>query len=360
MVFENYFSALRSHIGMSAESIYAKWFDSLVILVVFYGLSQLVIIVSEKVILKLTQKTKTKIDDLIVRKANFPISLILILIGLRLALLPIGIPAKALDAIENIITSAIVVVITYIVSTVFDILIVNWGKRLAEKTESTVDDQLIPVFQKFIRIFVSVVGLLFVLPVWGIQIGPLLASLGIAGIAVAFALQSTLSNIFGGAAIILDKSVRVGDKIKVDGDTMGTVVEVGLRSTKIKTFDNELVTIPNGKLADAKILNYIQPDPSIRMTFQFGVAYGSDVEHARKTALQALGKVPKIQKNPAPRVWLTEMGDFALLFNAVFWVSDFDDRAEAKSKALEDIYNALNREKITIPFPTRTLYMKQE
>ena len=204
------------------------------------------------------------------------------------------------------------------------------------------------------------VGLLFVLPVWGIQIGPLLASLGIAGIAVAFALQSTLSNIFGGAAIILDKSVRVGDKIKVDGDTMGTVVEVGLRSTKIKTFDNELVTIPNGKLADAKILNYIQPDPSIRMTFQFGFAYGSDIEHSRKTALQALGKVPKIQKNPAPRVWLTEMGDFALLFNAVFWVSDFDDRAEAKSKALEDIYNALNREKITIPFPTRTLYMKQE
>ncbi len=337
-----------------------KYVYSLIILVVFYLLSQFVVIVSRKVILRLTKRTKTEIDDLIVRKTSKPISIILLLMGLRLALLPIGIKQNILDIIENTISSLVIIVITYIAIAVFDIFIDNWGKRVAEKTKSTVDDQLMPVIHRFSRIVVSIVGLLFIFTVWGIQIGPLLTSLGIAGIAIAFALQNTLGNIFGGMSIILDKSVRVGDVIKLDNETMGTVVDVGLRSTKIKTLDNELITIPNGKLADSKVLNYLHPDPTLRVSVEFSTEYGSDVSKVRKVVLETLGKIPSILKKPEPAVVLTEMADSGLKFKALFWINSFEDKGPTKFNATEEIYNALRKAGIGIPFPTRTIYMRNE
>lgn len=335
-----------------------KYIYSLAILVLFYLLSELVVIVSRKIILRLTRKTKTEIDDLIVKRTNKPVSIILLLIGLRLGLSPLGIKQNILDVIENGISSLIIVVVTYITITVLDIIIDSWAKRIAEKTRSGVDDQLIPVFHRFSRVFISAVGLLFILPVWGIQIGPLLTSLGIAGIAIAFALQSTLGNIFGGMSIILDKSIKVGDKIKIDNDTMGTVVDVGLRSTKIKTWDNEIITIPNGKLADSKILNFIQPDPSVRVVIDFGVEYGSDTSKVKKIALETIKKIPNVLREPEPKVLLAEMGDFSLKFKLLFWVNTFDVKFDTKALATEEIYNALIKGGIGIPFPTRTIYLK--
>ncbi|HLC50531.1 MAG TPA: mechanosensitive ion channel family protein [Candidatus Nanoarchaeia archaeon] len=333
---------------------------SLSIFVVFFALSELLVWVSEKIILRITKKTKTDLDDVIVKKINAPISWILIFVGIRLALLPLGIPENVLGIIENLIQSCIIIVITYIVVAVFDILIDKWGMAVAAKTKSTFDDQLVPIFHRFSRIFISVVGLLFILPVWGIQIGPLLASLGIAGIAIAFALQSTLGNIFGGMSIILDKSVKVGDKIKLDADTMGTVEDVGLRSTKIRTWDNEMITVPNGKLADSKILNFMQPDPSVKVTIDFGVEYGSDPNKVREIVSGVIKKIPNVIRQNETKVLMAEMGDFALKFRAMFWVNNFDTKFDTKCLATEEIYNVLRSNGIVIPFPTRTIHMKKE
>ncbi|MEK6983699.1 MAG: mechanosensitive ion channel family protein [Nanoarchaeota archaeon] len=342
------------------DSLKNKYVYSLIILAAFYILSKLIVLISKRVILQLTKRTKTDIDDLIVNKTNKPISIILIFVGIRLALVPLRIKENVMDLLEHALSSLIVVLVTYIVIVVFDIIIDNWGKKVAEKTKSTLDDQLIPVFHKFSRIFISIVGILFMLTVWGIQIGPLLTSLGIAGVAIAFALQSSLSNIFGGVSMILDKSIKVGDKIKLDSDTMGTVVDVGLRSTKIKTWDNELITIPNGKLADSRILNFMQPDPSVRIALDFGVEYGSDTSKVKKVVLHAISEIPHVLKEPAPRIVLIEMGDFALKFMALFYVETFDVKFDTKALATEEIYNALRKAGIGIPFPTRVVYLRKE
>lgn len=348
--------ALQQYLGFIQQN---KYLYSLSILVAFYLLSQLVLVVSQKIILQLTKKTKTTIDDLIIRKTSKPISLILLFIGIRLAFLPLQIKANILDILENIISSIIIVIIIYIAIAVFDILIDNWGRKVAEKTKSTFDDRVIPIFHRFSRVFISIIGLLFILPVWGIQIGPLLASLGIVGIAIAFALQNTLGNIFGGMSITLDKSIKVGDAIKVD-DTMGTVTDVGLRSTKIRTVDNEIITIPNGKLADSKILNFLQPDPRSRIVIEFSVEYGSDISKVRKTVIDALLKIQGVLKEPQPRVILKDMGEFALNLRASFWIAAFDINYELKALATEEIYNSLSKAGIRIPFPTRTVYLKKE
>ncbi|HLG23603.1 MAG TPA: mechanosensitive ion channel family protein [Candidatus Nanoarchaeia archaeon] len=336
-----------------------KFVFSFAILVTFFILSRLAVFIFAKIILRITSKTKTKIDDEIVTRTSKPISIILLLIGCWLALIPLGLPQFITSFIAEIFHSLIIVAVTYITIVVFDILIDEWGQKIASKTESTLDDQLIPVFHRISRIFIAVIGLLFVLMAWGVQIGPFLASLGVAGIAVAFALQNTLANIFGGASIILDKSVKVGDKIKLDADTMGTVVDVGLRSTKIKTWDNELVTMPNGKLADMKILNFKQPDP-IRTSVEFGVAYGTETKKVRETVLETLSRVENVLKEPAPEVQMASMGDFSLNFRVLYFVPDFDVKYRTKAAVVEQIYNDLQKAGIVIPFPTRTVYLKKE
>lgn len=339
-----------------------NFLKSFAILAAFFIISKLFVYITQKIILKLVKKTKTQIDDVIVNKTNKPISILLILIGIRLSLFPLGLNQITLDILENIILSLIIADLTFIAVVAFDAIIDEWGKRFADKTDSELDKDILILFHRFSRIFLFIIGFLFILPLWGIQIGPLITSLGIAGIAVAFALQSTLGNIFGGVSLILDRSIKVGDVIKLDNDTIGTVVDVGLRSTKIKTFDNELIILPNGKLADTKIMNYLQPDPKVRCAIEFGVEYGSDVDDVKKIVLDAINSMPNVLKNPEDvhaKIMFMEMGDFALKFRALFWVSTFDERFPTKEIALEKIYNSLRKHKIGIPFPTRTVYLSK-
>ena len=336
-----------------------KYIHSIIILIVFYALSQALVFIFQKVLLKFAKKTKTVVDDLIVNKTNKPLSLILILIGLRLAIIPHALNPKILNIIQNGISTLIVVIVTYIVILIFDIIITNWGKKFAEKTESKIDDEVVVLFQRFSRIFISFIGIIFVLGLWGVQVAPLLASLGIAGVAVAFALQNTLGNIFGGISLIVDRSLTVDDYIKLDDGTEGFVMDIGLRSTKVRSKDGDLIILPNGKLADSKIYNYHKPMPTTRVTVDFGVKYGSDVEKVKKLAINEIKNIKTILKEPAPSVIFDELGDFALKFKAFFWVSSIEKKIEAKEAAVTAIYNTLNKNKIEIPFPTRTVYMER-
>lgn len=337
-----------------------KYAQSFIILLLFYAISQLFVFISEKIILRLTKKTKTKIDDLIVAKINKPLSLILLLMGLRLAIIPHKLSAFLLGISEHLISTLIILLVTYMVIVILNILIVSWGEKFASKTESKVDDEVVRLFQKFSRITVSFIGLIFVLNVWGVEIGPLLASLGIAGIAVAFALQSTLGNIFGGISLIVDRSITVDDFIRLEEGTEGFVTDIGLRSTKIKSRDGDLVILPNGKLADSKIYNYHKPLPTTRVTVDFGVKYGSEIEKVKKIILKELSGINAVLRNPEPVVIFSELGDFSLKFKAHFWVRSIEKKMEAKEAASIVIYNALNKNKIGIPFPTRTIYLKEQ
>ena len=336
-----------------------KYAHSAIILFAFFALSQIFVLVSQKIILRLTKKTKTDIDDLIVSRTSRPISFILLLAGTRLAIIPHKISGSLLDLIEHAISSLIIAVVTYIAIAVIDVLISNWGSKFASKTESKVDDELVELFQKFSRITLSFIGLIFILDVWGVKVGPLLASLGIVGIAVAFALQNTLGNIFGGISLIVDKSITVDDFIRLDDGTQGFVADIGLRSTKIKSVDGDLIIMPNGKLADSKIYNYHKPMPKTRITLDFGVKYGTDVEKVKIMVIDEMKKIGSILKDPEPQVIFDDFGDSALKFKAFFWISSIEKKAESKELAATAVYNTLNKNKIIIPFPTRTIYMEK-
>ena len=333
---------------------------AIVTFLVFFIVSKIFVFISEKGLLRLARKTRTKVDEYIIERTNKPISLILILIGLRLAIIPLRLSEKITRTASLTVSSFIVIIVAYITIAVVGILIDNWGKKWAEKTKSSLDEHLLNLLHRFSKIIFSILGFLFILDIWGVKIGALLASLGIAGIAVAFALQTTLGNIFGGISMIIDKTIKVGDVIVVDADTRGTVQDIGLRSTKIKTFNNQIITIPNGNLAANKIENYVQPDPSARVVIQFGVAYGSNIDKVKKLILKEIQQIEGLKKTTEPFVRFIEMGESALLFKAYFWVNNYKKRIPATDEANYRIYNALNKAKINIPFPQMDVHVKKK
>jgi len=334
--------------------------QALIIIIAFFIISKLCVWISEKIFLRIARKTTTQVDDLIIEQTNKPVSLVLLLIGLRLAIEVLGLTEFWESILVPIIWSFTIIVLAYIIIRVVDILIDNWGREWAKKTKSSVDDQLLIVLHRFTKVIFAIIAFLWILDIWGIKVGPMLASLGIAGIAIAFALQSTLGNIFGGISLIIDKTIKVGDVIEVDATTRGTVLDVGLRSTRIRTFDNEVVIVPNGKLADNKIQNYVPPDPSVRVVIPFGVAYGSDVDKVKKIVLKEIIEIEGVMKDPEPFVRFLAMADSSLNFKAYFWVDDYTKRFPAIDQANILIYKALNKNKISIPFPQMDVHLKKK
>ena len=346
--------------GLTASGVWANpYAQALLIFIGFFFIAKLVVFVSERYILKLAEKTKTQVDDMIIKKTGRPVSLLLIFFGVKLGLLPLGITENIMKWVVLAINSSILFVIAYIFIVIFDVLINYWAKGWASRTKSRIDEQLLSLFHRFSRIVVLILVMLFILQLWGVQVGPLFASLGIAGLAIAFALQSTLGNIFGGVSMIIDGTLKKGDIVKLESGESGAIHDIGIRSTRIKTWDNELITIPNGKMADSKIQNLSQPDPSIRINIEFGVEYGSDPEQVKKLVIDTVKKIKTLMKDPEPKIWFTEMGDFSLKFKLMFWVDDLSLKWPAHQEAMTNIYGALNKAKIGIPFPTRTIYNKK-
>lgn len=159
--------------------------------------------------------------------------------------------------------------------------------------------------------------------------------------------------------MILDKSVRTGDLVYLDSNAKGTVEKIGLRSTKIRTFDNELIIVPNNKLAESQIQNVALPEPKSRVVIPFSVAYGSNVEKVKKIVMTEIKSIKNIVKDPEPMVRFLEMGDSSLNFKAYFYVDSYENRFSSIDEANTKIYNALNKNKISIPFPQLDVNLKK-
>lgn len=333
-----------------------KWLYALVLTILFYLAAKLIAWILRVVVHAFVKKTKTNVDDLILEKTKIWFVGLFFFIALRIWVIPV-LNGGILEKINN---SVIVFLITMIVIVIAGISINVWGKIWARRTKSTLDDNLLPLFRKLSNVILGVAGLLFILKIWSIDVTPFLAGAGVAGLVLGLALKDTLANIFGGISLILDKNFQIDDVIKLSSGEIGKIMDIGLRSTKVSTFDNELLVIPNANLANATIQNFAQPEPKARVVVEFGVVYGTDVEKVRKTVLSAINKVENVLDDPKPRVYFNTMGDFSLGFRLFFWVDNYTKRFNAKEKATEAVYNSLNKAKIGIPFPTQTVYLKKK
>lgn len=330
---------------------------AVVILLIVFSVLRILMIILEKVFLRITSKTKTDLDDKFVSKASRPITIWVLLIGIRFAIEELPLAENVDRIFGNIISSLIILSLAFVIYYFLDIIFFVFLKKYIGK-KSAVRESLMGLLKSIIIALFFALALLYILELWGVEIGPFLAALGIAGLAVALALQPALANIFSGISIILDKTVKVGDLIYLDNETKGRVNHVGLRSTKILTFDNELIIVPNSKIADSKIQNVAEPEPKTRAVIPFGVAYGSDIDQVKKIVMAEIKKVKHFINDPEPTVRFIQMGASSLDFKAYFYVDSFENKWAAIDEANTRIYNALNKNKISIPFPQLDVHIK--
>lgn len=330
--------------------------QSLIIILVFLFAGFAVTHIAQKYFAKWAKKSKTTFDDILVEKIKPPFSYIVWFIGIKVALKPLSLDFEILDRILNTIVLAIVI---YIVVVLVGIIVTGGLKHITAKTESTLDDALMPLITKTVNVVIILVGIMWMLKVWNVDITPMLASLGVAGLAIGLAVKDSLSNIFGGVSMILDQTIKVGDKIKIESGEVGIVDDMGLRSTKLRTFDNEIITLPNGQLANSRILNYAQPNMEARVVVDFGVGYDSNIEQVRKIVHDALINMEDIEQNPPLEVLFLGMGDSSLNFSARYWVADYGNVWSKKLEGTNKIFVALTENKIDIPYPTQTVYVKK-
>lgn len=218
------------------------------------------------------------------------------------------------------------------------------------------------IISTILRVSVIVVGILMVLDSAGISITPLLASLGVGSVAVALALQDTLSNLFSGLYILADKPFRIGDYVELEGGVAGYVQNIGWRSTKIRMFSNNVVVVPNSKVASSTLTNYDLLDTETSVYVKCGVAYGTDLNKAEalivKIGKETLARVTEGVPDFDPFVRFNNFGDSSVDFTVILRAKKYDNHFILKHEFIKALHSGLAENGIEIPFPQRDVHMK--
>ncbi len=332
------------------------WVEAGFTLILWIALSRLLQLLAEGIIRRLTRRTKTVLDDKLLAALDKPVFFILILLGFLQAGEILGFPRWYDALILTLITIFAGIGALRSVNIILNELVFN---RVATQLVGP-EQAVLPLINKFISAFGWIMLGLFILTLWGVQIGPFLAGLGVAGLAVSFALQKSLEDIFAGISLTLDRNFKIGDVIKLPDGTAGKILDIGLRSTKLLNWDNEMVIIPNSSLAQATFINFEQPTGLVRGTVNFGVAYGSDPDRVEALVLDVARKDEAVLDDPAPSVVFLNMGDFSLDFQLRFYVKTPGERFDTAVRLRKAIYKRFQEEGIDIPFPTHTVYVKRD
>jgi len=217
--------------------------------------------------------------------------------------------------------------------------------------------------QNLVTIIILIVGILWLLSNLGISITPMLTALGVGSLAVALALQDTLSNFFAGLYILASRQFMPGDYIKLDSGAEGYVVDIGWRATRIRELPNNMIVVPNAKLAQTQITNYHSPEKEMSVSVQIGVAYGSDLDKVERVTIDvaryALRNTPGGVAGFEPFIRYHTFGDSSINFSVILRVKEYTDKFLIIHEFIKRLYERYQKEGIEIPFPQRTVWLAQ-
>jgi small-conductance mechanosensitive channel len=305
------------------------------------------------------ERTKNTFDELLVSAIGTP--LILFLVGLGLNIFLDAIPSLPKKWIKY---SDALLVILFILAGYFfvDRLMMEILRRYSKKVDAISSSA--GVIKTLYRAIILGFVFLIVLDRLKITITPFLASLGIGGLVVALALQDTLSNFFSGIYIFFDKPIRIGDYIMLESGKEGYVAQIGWRNTRIRMLPNNIVIVPNAKLVSSQITNFYLPEPELAVLVQVGVSYQSELEKVERVtvavAKEVLQEVEGGVKEFEPFIRYHTFSDFSINFTVILRAKEYVNKYLIIHEFIKRLHKRYQQEGIEIPFPIRTIYMKNE
>jgi len=347
--------------------------NAALIFVVAWLLSRLVRLFFAVIEKRIVSRTRAELDDMILRSIRGSVGVWIWVMGLKWALQSLHVGAFGLfvgdaEAItqtwDNIIDGVFYILIALILVTLVTrtfYAAADWYiRRIAERFESRADDELIPLIKRLFQIATWAIAIIIVLDHFGIGVNSLIVALGTGSLALGLAAKETLSNMIAGFVLFVDRPLRIGDRVLLENGTKGDVAEIGLRSTKILTFENTIMVVPNAQIVNEKVTNLSYPDPKIRVMVDFGVAYGSDLDKIKDIVLGVAVKHPKILEEPEPKVYFIDFGDSSLNMRLVARTADYKDQWDTAEEIRIDIWKAFRANGIEIPFPQRDVWFKNQ
>jgi small-conductance mechanosensitive channel len=303
------------------------------------------------------KKTKTKIDDEILRNIKAPIILLAFLLGLYYGLEPLTFLKPYSEVLSAIFTVAQILLATFIVIRVLNVL-TSWFAERARR-EKRVSEHILFVLKQVIRAIVYMFAFFAVLAAFHIDLSGVAVGLGISGIAIALALQTVLGDVFSAFSIYFDRPFEVGDSIVV-GDYSGTVKRIGIKSTRLQLLQGEELIISNRQLTTTSIRNFKKLKKR-RVAFKLSVAANTSLEKLKKIPAMIAEIIRNVELAEFDRVHFVEFGDFSLNFEAVYYMktSNYTKYMDVRQEINFAIMEAFEKEGIVMPFPTQTIFLKE-
>jgi len=311
-------------------------------------------------VIRFTHWTPTDLDSRLVKSVRWPVTLGILVLGIYLALtVPLDLTDTQQGRTDTVAKVLVVVLGIFLVVGLLSKTIDWYLENLAGKTQGIIDVKLVPLIRRMAVVFIYGLGALLVMDLLGINISPLIAGLGLGGLAVALAIQPTLANLFAGTYVMTEGVIATGDYIQLSDGIKGYVVEVGWRSTRIRDWRNNLVVVPNAKFAETIITNYQQPTPEVSVFLECGTSYDSDLYRVEEVCLEVMDEVianePMAVKDYGKYFAFDKFGESNVNFWLFIRATDRWGSFVVQSALMKLLHKRFKEEGIAINYPMRTL-----
>ncbi len=306
-----------------------------------------------RVLARLARRTATGLDDRLVATLGRPITATLFLVGVWAAVRRLPAPAWFVNRLETALFVAAVLLFALLGLRSFRAFLGWYATESRPAREGGPVQEFAPLLSRVATVFVGAVAIITILQRFGVSVSSLLVSLGVGSLAIGLAAQDTLSNMFAGFTLMLDRPFRVGDRVQLASGETGDVEVIGMRSTRLRTLDETMLVVPNSLLVKDRLVNMTQPTRRLTTRVEVGVAYGTDLREAKRLMHAAALASPLLDPEREPVVMVTRFADFAVNLLLVFWVRDYMDLGLARGQVHEEIDRRFREAGIEIPFPVR-------
>lgn len=366
-------------IAVNNDLLYQLIVSAVIILLgIIFG--KIISLIFKKILKPLTQLTDNEYDDIIVRIIEKGLFKLINIGAIYIALLRIQSELKNTSPVtgeslameypylNSILNFLEIVLFIYIIFVILSITfkltsaVFDWyASKIHADDNRNLSGSLFPLLKKITKIVLTAIAVVALLSKFNVNISGLLVSLGVGSLAIALAAQETISNMISGFIIMTDRPFRIGDRIRYGaaGET-GDVLEIGIRSTKIKDFDNNIVVIPNNEIVKSRVTNFTYPDTTTRVIIIVGVAYGTEISKVRELLIRLANAHPLKLAERDPEVVILNFGESSVDIRLSLFTEHYSNAWQITTELREQIYNEFIKAGIEIPFPQRVVTLLKD